>query len=122
MAKKPNTKPNANQNPAAAPVLGPGIQLPPGITLQHPLPPLPPDIEGALADGRRSGRYFVVVATAEQNGDLRVTAHRSGEFSPDWLLRAWQLALNDIVVGNLNPVPAIRLPGDTGADEPEGNA
>ncbi len=69
-------------------------QLPPGTTVQHPVPPFPAELHKVLEDARRSGCYAVTVTVLEPlPGDperLTSRMHLVGTFKPDWLRRTWQ--------------------------------
>ncbi len=83
----------------------PGQQLPAGVVVKADKP-LPVEILQAIETAKRGGKYFIaIVQVVNDKGELRMDAHRSDEFDPDYLMRGWQEVARKIVDGSLAGVP-----------------
>lgn len=75
-----------------------GFQLPPGIKIEHPLAPFPPDVQQALDAARRCGGCAITITIndpAEGDPDrLTTRLFAVGNFKADWLRRTWQTITN----------------------------
>lgn len=78
----------------------------PGVYFQNHTPVMVPhEIADILRQAVSSGRFLLLLTRADdERGEvLTVNRYRSGGFSPDWQLRAWQESGRQIMGAGLRP-------------------
>lgn len=104
-----------------SPLLPTGMQFPLGTKMVQPTPQFPPDLTAKLEEAKRSGRYFIIVVTATEAGDLTTFANRTEgktEFKIDWLLRSYVLIWSVILSLAAKAMQVTQPPLDPQPEQP----
>lgn len=72
-------------------------QLPSGITIKHPLPGFPPELDAAIRKAKQAGIYQVAVWHADENGTIHLHRTNSDGWQYGWHLMALKLMEQQIL-------------------------